>query len=364
VLAHLAILAREMGVPTVVGVIDALERFPQGTTVTVDGGHRRGDRGGGAVKAISWFAGGITLVASGAYVFIYLYRWEWHRALFVAVVFVAVEVAMATGLVLRQLAASPPSAPRAATTSCRTRRCSLGSGRHRPDRTTSPGSHGTSAGPTSSSPPCSGAAWCSRPGAWAIDRLAHRTAGPAVDRSLAVAPRRAGVPGGRPRGRRRRSCWPPTRPYHDEPDLRLLLGPQGTPPVKAFGSVLVVLGVVVAIIVLREATMTRHTPVDRDTEMHVVVEASSNVAGAKLPGDGGCAVRDVPARGGDRPDRPPERPRAPAPSCCGCDRRSTTATGARSSAAWRTPSSTGSRRGVREVRHVAPTGSPPTTAGG
>ncbi len=37
VLAHLAILAREMGVPTVVGVIDALERFPAGTIVTVDG---------------------------------------------------------------------------------------------------------------------------------------------------------------------------------------------------------------------------------------------------------------------------------------------------------------------------------------
>lgn len=37
VLAHLAILARELGVPTVVGVIDALERFPDGTVVTVDG---------------------------------------------------------------------------------------------------------------------------------------------------------------------------------------------------------------------------------------------------------------------------------------------------------------------------------------
>ena len=37
VLAHLAILARELDVPTVVGVIDALERFPDGTVVTVDG---------------------------------------------------------------------------------------------------------------------------------------------------------------------------------------------------------------------------------------------------------------------------------------------------------------------------------------
>jgi pyruvate,water dikinase len=37
VLAHLAILAREARVPTVVGVDDALERFPAGTMVTVDG---------------------------------------------------------------------------------------------------------------------------------------------------------------------------------------------------------------------------------------------------------------------------------------------------------------------------------------
>jgi pyruvate,water dikinase len=36
-LSHLAILAREMHVPTVVGVDDALARFPPGTRVTVDG---------------------------------------------------------------------------------------------------------------------------------------------------------------------------------------------------------------------------------------------------------------------------------------------------------------------------------------
>ncbi|MGY1836940.1 PEP/pyruvate-binding domain-containing protein [Blastococcus sp. SYSU DS0510] len=37
VLAHLAILARESGVPTVVGVAGALDRFPPGVTVRVDG---------------------------------------------------------------------------------------------------------------------------------------------------------------------------------------------------------------------------------------------------------------------------------------------------------------------------------------
>ena len=36
-LSHLAILAREHGVPTVVGVDDATRRFPPGTELLVDG---------------------------------------------------------------------------------------------------------------------------------------------------------------------------------------------------------------------------------------------------------------------------------------------------------------------------------------
>jgi pyruvate,water dikinase len=36
-LSHLAILAREFGVPTVVGVAGAVDRFPAGTVVVVDG---------------------------------------------------------------------------------------------------------------------------------------------------------------------------------------------------------------------------------------------------------------------------------------------------------------------------------------
>ena len=37
VLSHLAILAREYGVPTVVGLAGATDRFPAGTWVLVDG---------------------------------------------------------------------------------------------------------------------------------------------------------------------------------------------------------------------------------------------------------------------------------------------------------------------------------------
>jgi rifampicin phosphotransferase len=36
-LSHLAILAREMGVPTVVAVAGARQRFPEGSSVVVDG---------------------------------------------------------------------------------------------------------------------------------------------------------------------------------------------------------------------------------------------------------------------------------------------------------------------------------------
>jgi pyruvate,water dikinase len=43
-LSHLAILAREMGVPTVVGMRGALDRFPPGTELLVDGDTGRVER--------------------------------------------------------------------------------------------------------------------------------------------------------------------------------------------------------------------------------------------------------------------------------------------------------------------------------
>lgn len=45
----------------------------------------------------------LTLVASGAYVFVYLNRWEWTRALFVGMVFIAAEVALAAWLIMQKL---------------------------------------------------------------------------------------------------------------------------------------------------------------------------------------------------------------------------------------------------------------------
>ena len=51
---------------------------------------------------------------------------------------------------------------------------------------------------------------------------------------------------------------------------------------KAFLVVLLAAGTVGAIVALREATMTRHTPVDPSTRMELVLHASSNVEETEL----------------------------------------------------------------------------------
>lgn len=56
------------------------------------------------MKHLSWTVGLVTLVGSGAYVFVYLYRWEWHRAMLAGVLFLAALVVASAALVLRRLA--------------------------------------------------------------------------------------------------------------------------------------------------------------------------------------------------------------------------------------------------------------------
>lgn len=57
------------------------------------------------MKKVAWLAAVVTLVATGSYIFVYLYRWEWHRALIVAALFIAAEVATAAALVARRVSA-------------------------------------------------------------------------------------------------------------------------------------------------------------------------------------------------------------------------------------------------------------------
>ncbi|WP_419993275.1 PEP/pyruvate-binding domain-containing protein [Streptomyces boninensis] len=63
VLSHLAVLAREYGVPTAVGVPAAVERFPAGTALAVDGGTGAVDRQDDAAQAVG---GGVSATGSHA----------------------------------------------------------------------------------------------------------------------------------------------------------------------------------------------------------------------------------------------------------------------------------------------------------
>ena len=55
------------------------------------------------MKIIAWLAGIGTLIAAGVYMIVSLNRWEWNRALFFGLIFVAAEIGLATGLILRRL---------------------------------------------------------------------------------------------------------------------------------------------------------------------------------------------------------------------------------------------------------------------
>ncbi len=45
----------------------------------------------------------VVLAASGGYALLYLFRWEWHRAIIAALFFVAAEIGLGVGVVLRRL---------------------------------------------------------------------------------------------------------------------------------------------------------------------------------------------------------------------------------------------------------------------
>lgn len=45
----------------------------------------------------------LTFLGAGGYVFVYLYRWEWNRALVALGIFLAAEIAVAAGILLRRV---------------------------------------------------------------------------------------------------------------------------------------------------------------------------------------------------------------------------------------------------------------------
>jgi hypothetical protein len=61
--------------------------------------------------ALVWLLAAATLAGAGGYVMVYLVRWEWHRAILVALLFLAVQIAATSALVLRAVTRSARSAP-------------------------------------------------------------------------------------------------------------------------------------------------------------------------------------------------------------------------------------------------------------
>jgi hypothetical protein len=57
------------------------------------------------MNRIGWAIAGITLAASGGYVFVYLYRWEWNRALMSSALFLAAEIALVAMILARRMSA-------------------------------------------------------------------------------------------------------------------------------------------------------------------------------------------------------------------------------------------------------------------
>src|SRR5262245_62311582 len=55
------------------------------------------------MKIIAWLAGIGTFIAAGVYMIVSLNRWEWNRALFFGLIFVAAEIGLATGLIIRRI---------------------------------------------------------------------------------------------------------------------------------------------------------------------------------------------------------------------------------------------------------------------
>ena len=149
--------------------------------------------------------GVVVLLASGLYFFVYLWRWEWNRAMVAGLLFVAAEVGLATGLVLRRISRLGRAAPPEVVARIR-------------ETAPPPRDHFAWLRPRDQMgvfvPVLMGVGAVASALAWVVERLARATAGPGLERGLA--------------GRMAPLSWPAAglagRPDGDDP-LRLLTGP-------------------------------------------------------------------------------------------------------------------------------------------
>jgi hypothetical protein len=123
----------------------------------------------------------VTMLASGAYLFVYLYRWEWNRAMIAGIIFLATEVAVIGWLLNGRIADLRAEVDRS-----RAERIAghLAAARNQPSTTfawLSPRRNGTSV----FVPILMGAGFILSALAWLVERLARHTAGRWNDRALA-----------------------------------------------------------------------------------------------------------------------------------------------------------------------------------
>ena len=123
----------------------------------------------------------VVLTASGTYMFVYLYRWEWNRTLIAGIFFVAAEIGLVGAAILERLkkiegrledrAADPPALA------------------HIQDTAPEPKAGFKWLAPTDGTnvfvPVLMGAGFVVSAIAWLVERLAHATARPAMERGLA-----------------------------------------------------------------------------------------------------------------------------------------------------------------------------------
>jgi hypothetical protein len=174
------------------------------------------------IRKVGWLLGVVVFAFTGIYTIVYVYRWEWNRALFVAMLFVALEVAGALALVLRRLKGLEAKIDAL------------------PARQAEVAAH-----LRANAPERKHFAWLERSmgqtnifitvllGAgvllsgltWIIDRVATRTALPTLERSLAQRFDAVALPEG-PLVPEDAELVAQAGPYADDPDLRILLGPE------------------------------------------------------------------------------------------------------------------------------------------
>jgi hypothetical protein len=172
------------------------------------------------IRKFAWFICSITLAFTGIYTIVYVYRWEWNRAIFVGVMFVAVEVATALALIFRRLnqleqkVAKQPDPQVLAQLRATA-----------PERDHFAWLEAKMTETNVFITVLLGAGVLLSAVTWVVDRIATRTARPTLEHGLArrlagaAFPHRPLVPGDA-------ELLAQAGPYADDPDLRILLGPE------------------------------------------------------------------------------------------------------------------------------------------